>query len=484
MKIALSALYFIAAAVMTGLAIPMLGPKFGVLMLALFATPILFIVPSTLILFLLLALSLVLAGVSTYFFKASIQWVVYLTGLAGYFVLVFQLISTSKKQTAVPLAFTFLALYVLSLAFSTAISPPGPYHLLVSIRDYFFLMSAYFLVARMELTETLLKKLWLFLWVCALIQVPVVLYQFFFVAASRVDQTKWDAIVGTFSGSQEGGGDSGNLAIFMFAVLVLTIALNRRGLVAPWKLLVLIISVLIFTAVAEVKVAFVLLAILGLWMLLEKANTALFSRVLVSVATALVMGGLLWSYAEFRQYDGAKQYGTAEERLELSLSYSLDPDSVQAISGSMGRTAALVFWGSKNSLSSNPLTFLVGNGAGSTVVSRQGYGEVAKRYFPLAVSPSAISALLWDTGLIGTTFYLLFVLTGFVHAWGARRDARLQPWMKGYTSAAIPILAFYTLSLPYNKGLISNSPPTQLMFFLFLGIVANWAARRATQTKE
>lgn len=484
MKIAFLTMYFILAAIMTGLAIPILGPKYGVLMLALFATPVLFVIPAELMLFLLLSLSLVIAGLSAYFFKASLQWVVYLTGLAGYLsLLIVSKKRNTSKSNAIPLEYIFLALFVLCLVFSTAIDLPGPYHLLVAIRDYFFLMSAFFLVARIELSVSLLKKLWLFLWICALIQVPVALYQYFFVAAKRLDQAKWDAVVGTFSGFQEGGGDSGNLTIFMFSVLVLTIALHRQRLVSHFKLIVLILSLLIFVAISEVKVAFILLAIVGLWLLFEQKNITVFSRTLTSIFIAMVMGGLMWGYGEYRQDDSSQAYLSVEQRLEKTLSYSVETDSINA-RGDMGRIASLAFWNQKNSALDDPFAFFLGHGAGSTLLSREGYGSVAQKYFPLSVNTNAASVLLWDSGLIGTVFYVLFIFVALKHAWAAREHRLPNPWLKGFISAAVPILFFYTLTLFYNKGLITNSPPSQLMFFVFLGVVSNWASRRQVRMGE
>jgi hypothetical protein len=73
---------------------------------------------------------------------------------------------------------------------------------------------------------------------------------------------------------------------------------------------------------------------------------------------------------------------------------------------------------------------------------------------------------------------MLFVLLIMQKAIVSRNDETSSIWLKGYLAATPQILVFYFLSLFYNKGMIANSPASELMFFLFAGIASQWYAQK------
>lgn len=466
---------FTVAAVFSGLATAMIGGKFGALIAGLAIAPFILQISPQNLTTAILIVGIVVSGVSGYFFNASIHWVLYLMGLAGYGILITHRISnpreSSLSHTKTPVAHWWYMLFVLSLALSTAIQPPGPYHLLVAIRDYFFLLSLYLIVFFINTRQQFLKRLWVTLFVCALIQLPVSIYQLFFVAGKRVDATKWDAIVGTFSGSQEFGGDSGNLTIFLFSVLILTIELYRSGAIRRAAPLCVGLVVAIFVAIAEVKVAFVLIAICALWYLfIGRTGLSIGSRIFILVGTILLSILLVFFYAEYRSDSSStSSNGKLSDRIERTLSYSIDPSRVDP-KGDIGRIAAVVFWGEQTLRINDPAAVLFGHGAGSTQMTKEGFGNVANKYFPLHVDTNTLAVLLWDSGLIGAISFLVALVLVLISAWKVEKQYLEDVWHAGFLRASCPILFFYALSVFYNKGLVAGSPPSQLMFALFAAL--------------
>lgn len=446
------------------------------------APALLFITPE-LILFITLIFGLVIDGVFEYFFNIVVHWSVYIIGLAGYFIYLMAAtrgvskFSSKNMDTGISSHILFFFLFIACLAVSTLNARPGLYHLIASVRDYFFLMSAYVIVVRMQITDAFLQRLWKFLFYCAVVQLPVTLYQFLFIARNRLDATRWDAIVGTFIGTKSGGGDSGGLTIFLFSILVLAIELRKSGAVSKGNLLAILITIITFVAIAEVKVAFVLLSVIAFWNLIGAKKVTIFTRLATFAGFLAFIIGLTWFYNEFRQDTSSTQVASGEERLEKTLKYTIDPTLIDQ-SSTVGRVASIVLWGAKNSVEREPLSFFIGNGAGSTVSSREGLGAVAKKYYPLRMDINAAAVLLWDSGLIGAISYGLFVLLILRKAIASRNDETSSIWVKGYLAAIPQILFFYFLSLFYNKGMVANSPATQLMFFIFAALASQWSAQK------
>lgn len=447
-----------------------------------FAPALLFITPE-LILFITLFFGLIIDGVFEYFFNIVVHWSVYIVGLAGYFISLMAATRSVSKfspkriDTGISTHILFFFLFMACLAISTLNTRPGLYHLIVSVRDYFFLMSAYVIVVRMQINDAFLKRLWKFLFYCAVVQLPVTLYQFLFIARSRLDGARWDAIVGTFIGTKSGGGDSGGLTVFLFSILVLAIELRKSGAVSKGNLLAILITVVTFVAISEVKVAFVLLSVIAFWNLIGAKKVSLFSRLGIFAGLIIFIISLTWFYNEFRGDTSSSQTLSAEKRIEKTLRYTVDPSAVDQ-GGDVGRISAIIFWGKLNSPITDPLSFMIGNGVGSTMSSREGLGAVAKKYFPLHLDTNAVAVMLWDSGLIGAVSYGIFVLLILRKAIASRNDEASSIWLKGYLAAIPQILFFYSLSLFYNKGMIANSPATQLMFFIFAALASNWYAHK------
>lgn len=470
-------------ALLVGFATPVLGWKYAIMLFGASLAPALLFITSELILFIMLFFGLILDGVFEYFFNIVIHWSVYILGLVGYFICLVAATRNDPKSLqnvigrGVSLPIIFFILFIVCLTISTINARPGLYHLIISIRDYFFLMSAYLIVVRIKLNDEFLKRLWRFLYFCALVQLPFILYQFLFIARNRLDATRWDAIVGTFIGTKSGGGDSGGLTIFLFSVLVLSIELRKSGAVSKGNLLTILLTIITFVAVAEVKVAFVLLSLIAIWNLVGAKKVSLFIRLATFSGFMVFFIGLTWFYDEFRQDTSSTQAKTAEERLEKTLRYTIDPTLVDQ-SNTVGRIASVVLWGTKNSVARDPLSFFIGNGAGSIVMTREGLGMIAKKYYPLRMDINAVTVLLWDSGLVGAISYGFFVLLILRNAISSRNDETSSIWLNGYLAAIPQILFFYCLSLFYNKGMIANSPATQLIFFVFAALASQWSAQK------
>ncbi len=465
----------IIAPVIIGATLALVSAKYALLVTAIILTPSLFLLTPDLLILLTALFAMVLVGISDYFMHISIYWLPFILGMLLYpYILAHQLIPNNYPQAA-PRPVTLLQMSALGLFFLSAVvatileSPPG-YHLLVSSRDYFFLWSIYWIIALGLVSTDFPLRLWRFLYWVALIQAPIATIQYAVFALHRTDQTKWDSVVGSFIGREFGGGDSGGMTIFLFVAWTLTYYLAQNRVITKSHLLLVGGVTLLFISLAEVKVALVLIMTFAGWIAISRFHSRFFTSLTALAIGLILTAGITLAYLHTEKQSGVDTQGSMEARIDKMLSYSLDPDNISP-NGDVGRMAALAIWWKNNDLSTDPYHFLFGYGLGSTTTSRKGMGVIAMRFSPLHIDPSAMTILLWDTGLTGFLFFTAFLLITLIRA--IKLSAlSLSPSGSAIASSLPACLLYFLVSIPYNKDLISTSPAIQLLFLALCGLVS------------
>jgi hypothetical protein len=141
----------------------------------------------------------------------------------------------------------------------------------------------------------------------------------------------------------------------------------------------------------------------------------------------------------------------------------------------LSRWTALTFWLQEH-IRANPINTLIGHGVGA---SRENAGAVVgaeslaeKKYGGLRIGYTALSALLWDTGVIGLITVLGMFASAFFTAGSVATYYRGKDKFKcGLFEGLQAGVAVMTLSLAH-KDFFVNHVPYQAFTYLMLGIIA------------
>ena len=471
-------LLFIAFLAFIGLLIPFLGIRFTFLLGALFFGASLLFVPAEWVLYLAFVMIFALLGPIKYFGSIDPQWAGYILGVSMFIRALMEAsfkAGTNKNVIFRWSAGYFLSGFVVVALFSTLISPPSAYIALISIRGLVMLWGFFFLIAICDFPAKTFPRIAVILALIGIIQGPVAIVQRIFFASSPVvySQSPWDAVVGTFDGYRQLGGDSGGMGIFMVALLATVLIFwKKKRLSTGWALL-LSAAYLVPIFTAEVKVVYVLIPLMfGMIFASEfRRNVPI-----AILALLLTVGGIysldkVYSVLNVSKYQTHQQ--TLDERLNTIFEFSVGTD-VYNEGGEMGRVTALVFWWDRHSLASNPSAFLLGDGMG-TSADKTGTGEEYGpdvQTFNFANSTAAI--LLWDYGAIGFLIYLGMMVALVGKLRNLSRNETIPPDHRCLLEAGSVYAALLIVTLLYNKGLAGQSQPTLLIFVSLMGYAAYW----------
>jgi len=415
----------------------------------------------------------------------KVFWATYLLGLFLFGLAILQFVkakSTPQKSVGSPqfhVVPVIVGLLVSSIVFGSMAAKADIVQLALGSRDYVWLWGYMLLILASGISiDRQLQWIRFLPWVVVL-QMPLVVYQHFFIAKSTRFTTH-DAIVGLFGGNPEGGGASGAMGFFSLLMALYMIGRMKSGCASRLSTFLVVSSALICIGLAEVKyvamaVPIVVVAFFGVGAIFKSAKTLV-------LAMALIFSGplILYGYSNIFTEPGARGYGSFEAYVTVMIENNLTPQDINPRTGEMGRVAAIKFWASKNSLAKEPVETLFGHGIGA---SRIGIfpGEVAKRY-PFTIARSTMAVMLWEIGVVGLTCVVLLLLAWLAKA---RRLLRSSIGQQGETKAILQLtsaaLVAALLSIPYNTDLIGTPQFQLLIIILITALVtltrAAWAAR-------
>lgn len=422
-------------------------------------------------------LTLAIAGTLKYFFGlGQFQWGLSILGAAllGY-ALLHKMFSHENKRTPSDWLAPPILLWWAVLLFSTAANALPAMDWLVGLRIYLPVFGVFAYLAYCRPNEKLLKFILLFVLAIASIQWIFCLYQKLQVVpiriASHFPGSPWDSIVGTFGGEKFGGGESGSLGIYLSIVLVLVAALKKYGQIGTFRAGIVFVTCFGAMALTESKVIAVMIP-LGCFLVYRDYA---FKQPVKFFAGAVAVGGLMLALLVVYYY----LYWQTDNRLGVidalygRFAYSFDPN-FQASTTNLGRIKSLIFWWDKHGILDNPLTLLLGHGLSSAVSASSIIGEgIAVKRYGVMLDVTGASKLLWESGFIGLTAFLLIFVIGFFRAGQLKNRPLVPAWHRAAMSGVEAAMVLMPLSIFYEVTVVS-SPPMQFMAMFFLGYIAYW----------
>jgi len=374
----------------------------------------------------------------------------------------------------VPALMVFLLLYVSVFLFSLLVHHPKISQAASAVKNTFPLMAVLFAFGFARWEESDIAMFWRFLVVVAFAQLPVVVYQHFVTAAHRAVQG-FDSVVGTFGGSQEGGGLNAMMVMFIITTMCYALARQRTPGGYTGMTVMLWLSGLAIILLGEVKAAFVWLPIAVFFVQRRKFARNPFALIGYLLAGALLFGVV---YVTYKTVYWGRQQGSGHslsEKLENMGGYFFDTHNIDYTTGEISRAASIALW--VQDPKADIATRMIGYGPGaSKTYGALGAGVVAQRYSPLQIDLTALSTQLWDTGVLGALFYFGFLASAFFSAWrSAQRLPEGSVERLHLETAAAALLTVSSL-LVYNRTLV-DEPVVQLFVFFFAGLALR-ASRR------
>lgn len=475
-------LFIVATGLVGGLAVAtgaklLIVPVFGLV-----AGLFLLMLPAQWLLLTLLAVAFVVVGVVGYTARISqIYWLPYIFGLVVWLhVLVEWALRRAPRTGPWPFVLWAFVGYLLMLGVNALTNPQAPGIYLIAAKNYLFLLGVFLAGYTLIREPRTYQRIWTFLLLVAVLQLPAVIYQYVVVGGriAAAGGHGWDAVSGTFGGT-ESGGHSGFMGIYLVLMLVLLMGLVRHGQMSWRRALPLGALCLVPVLMAEVKAVYLVFLPLALSVFFRKA---MLGNPLKAVAGVLGMLALLALFIQADQllhFKGVKQDRTVLEIIDDAVTLDTDPEHTRVRTGEMGRTALLVLWWRHHDAESAH-QMLFGHGLGSMRISSFYVGEVQKLYPRQRLDKHALSMLLWDIGLVGALAFVLLLASGARLSLRLSQDVGVPARHRAYLETGGILLTMALVSLIYSRSVVDHHAMIVLVM-LSLGQAVYWYYRLREQ---
>lgn len=425
-------------------------------------------------LWLILAFGLFVAGLLPIWVDFLASKAIWGISILGFMLLgsaLFWLIATPGVARNTP-AFVWVALaffaYVLISSFAQWHST-GEF--LSGLKRHFQMWGLLFALCWLSFDKQHIRRWRAFMLLVALVQLPFALYELVDLVPLREafagaipGLVPIDVVAGTFGSNLYGGGANAEMAGFLIIVLAFLLAQKQEKQLSTGRLFLLAPLVMAPLFLGETKVVVILLPLMFL---------VLYRRELIArphyALIALTMGTVFTLAAGYTYLSLSKK--SMDQQVANMFSY----EGYGTLK--LNRYTALTFWVEQQG-ANDPVSFVSGNGIGSSVGASLAPGHVAKRFPNYGIGLTAASTLLWETGVLGFGLFLAL----HVMAWraaGRLRQRVTEPSVRADLSAIQAAIAIFAVFLFYRSSVL-DILGFQIIFVSVLGYLA-WLHRRYGQ---
>lgn len=403
------------------------------------------------------------------FFASKAIWGISILGFMLLGSTLFWLIATPGVARNTP-AFVWVALaffaYVLISSF-TQWHSTGEF--LSGLKRYFQMWGLLFALCWLSFDKQHIRRWRAFMLLVALVQLPFALYELVDLVPLRETfaipgLVPIDVVAGTFGSYLYAGGANAEMATFLIIVLAFLLAQKQEKQLSPIRLLLLAPLVMAPLFLGETKVVVILLPLMFL---------VLYRRELIArphyALIALTMGTVFTFAAGYTYLSLSKQ--STEQQIANMFSY----EGYGTLK--LNRYTVLTFWAEQQG-THDPVSFVLGNGIGSSVSASLAPGHVATRFPNYGIGLTAASTLLWETGVFGFGLFLALHVMVW-RAAGRLRQRVTEPSLRADLSAIQAAIAIFAVFLFYRSSVL-DILGFQIVFVSVLGYLA-WLHRRYGQ---
>ncbi|GGY58267.1 hypothetical protein [Pseudoduganella albidiflava] len=435
------------------------------------ATLLFFLVDAYGLLLSLFLMTFVIQGSLLYFFRLrSATWVA--VGMAMLFFLSILMRRTLSNKQGMPRPSSSgqgvalaTVMFLLCFVVSIVLNRPAALQIVSGIKSHLPMFSVLLAFYWFSWGEQKVERIWNMLLIVAVLQLPVVLYQHLFIATART----YDAIVGTFGGSQLGGGNSSIMVLFAITMMTYAIARWNVGLMTAKRMVLIAFVSIAVILLGEVKATFLWVPFALFWVLRKRIMRNIFAMVGYIVIIGAFMAATYSVYAMLYWGKAAEKGTTISEKFEARGGYFFDPDNIDYRTGEVGRGASLAIWAQDPQAS--VARRLLGYGPAASKNGAFGPGTIAKRYAPLNVDATTVSVLLWEVGIIGAAAFGFMIVGGAWLSHRATKATNLTAQQSAILETCTPMLIILTSTLLYNRSVVEEPTAQLLLMFTLASVV-------------
>lgn len=326
----------------------------------------------------------------------------------------------------------------------------------------------------------------------AFLQLPFVVHQYFYLVPMRRNLLATplgfqpvDVVAGTFGAHMYGGGANAVLAAFMIIAVACLVGLWKRGMISPRNTAIMTMLFLFPLLLNQAKIS--ALYLISMYVVLFYQE--LVRKPLRFLAVSGIMVGLfallmtamtlthprddIESWSDLINYTIERQQTSVHER--------------EGHFSELTRLTALTFWLEEHT-GANPIYALLGHGPGASRVQDQGLDLAEtlaeEEYQGLQIGYTAVSSLLWDTGIIGLAMIIGMFVSAFRTAgWLSKHYDNTDPFRAGLFDGLRVAMVVLTISLAHKDFFIYHIP-YQTLVLLIIGVLVISARRAASSDAE
>jgi hypothetical protein len=394
---------------------------------------------------------------------------------------------TRTQSEPMPAIMKWALAFALACLVSMLLSLGDPAVALVGMKGYFQMWGLFLSVVYLRWPENFTRRLAWGLLLVALLQLPFVAHEYLVLVPKRVGLgggiVPVDIVAGTFGAILEAGGANAVLAAYQMIVVACLLALWKNGALSGFKAAVISLALMSPMVINQAKITALYVPLVFI-IVFHRDIAAKPLKFIVAGASMVGLLGILMT-ALVLGSNSAKIKNSSDLINFVIAQQTATADQREGQYSELSRWTALTFW-AKEHVRANPINTLFGHGVGA---SRENAGGLditdtlaEKRYAGLRIGYTALSALLWDTGIVGLVTVLGMFAAAFFTAGGLARHYRGRDnFQTGLFEGLQAGIAVLTLSLAH-KDFFINHLPYQAFTYLILGFIAySWLElRRST----
>lgn len=320
-----------------------------------------------------------------------------------------------------------------------------------------------------------------FYWIFYL-QFPIILYQVLVIVPKRVaikgPYEKWDSVVGTFGGDPMAGGNTAAMGLLCLLVMLMKVSEFKHGVTSKKSVIFHVSAAFLLCILGEIKFVILLSPMLlaMVWLSTSyikgmKSFDLKMLLIIVAGAMVLITGAILALAASYTSSIGADPTKGPFDVFIDSLGYIFDPNYIME-SGELGRMTTIFFW-----LNNSDLYGVSGMFFGYGLNATNHGSSVSPGFLNIVLNvlldSTSLSMLLWETGLVGTVFFItlvvyIFKVTKPVGTFEPIQLNKEDIQLLSFQPALRAFIIGCLLSLPYSQ-ILMLTPMLQFLFYFSLG---------------
>ncbi len=370
----------------------------------------------------------------------------------------------------------------LVLAFLAFIALSGIGHmtsvnaLIFGAKGYLQMWGLFLALALAAASTPMIKQLPKAILIIALLQLPFALHQYLVLVPYRIQLggliVAEDVVAGTFGAVLEGGGANAVLSIFLVTATILLIAMYRNNQLSALRAAVGAAILLIPIALNANLVAVLYLGIAYMLLSLGSGGTNLQRTLMSGLLIFALAGTALWANVNF----ATRAEGNGQITDFLSEAVTRNTQVTQGYGDfELNRLTVMTFWWEEHPNLISPKVWF-GHGLGAAREPRNSGLAVktlaSDEYRGMGIGLTAVSAMLWELGVLGVVFILGVLFYAFLLAGRLAKQLPKDAWHTAMLQTVRVLMPIIAISL-FHKNFFVYQIPFQTLVVLLLGYLAH-----------